>query len=108
MTSEKAILTIYIGETDIYEWTMAEGKRIIMPELLIGCEELLYNELESVKCLRVEAFIRGDNKAFDFFVKRNEIEDTLSKIMDWAHAEEEYEVCERVKNLNEYLENNQF
>ena len=53
-------------------------------------------------------FIRGDNKAFDFFVKRNEIEDTLSKIMDWALAEEEYEVCERVKNLNEYLENNQF
>jgi hypothetical protein len=32
----------------------------------------------------------------------------LDKILKWALIEEEYEICERVKNLNEYLENNTF
>ena len=108
MTEEKKILTVYIGQTDIFEWTMNEGKSVIMPELLVGCEELLYNDLESVKCIRIEAIIRGNTKAFDFNVERENIDDTLDKILKWALAEEEYEMCERVKNLNEYLENNTF
>lgn len=108
MTDEKKILTIHIGDTDIYEWTMGVGKSHLMPELLIGCEELLYNELDEVKCVRVEAQIRKQKKAFDFSVQRKSIGDTLDKILEWALNEEEYEMCERVKNLNEYIENNQF
>jgi len=108
MTEEKRILTIHIGDTDIYEWTMGEGKRTLMPELLVGCEELLYNDLDEVKCVRVEAQIRKQKKAFDFSVQRKSVEDTLDKILQWALYEEEYEICERVKKLNEYLENNQF
>lgn len=108
MTEEKKILTIHIGNTDIYEWTMGEGKRDLMPELLIGCEELLYNDLDEVKCVRIEAQIRNQKKAFDFSVQRKSVEDTLDKILQWALYEEEYEICERVKNLNNYLENNQF
>lgn len=108
MTEEKKILTIHIGNTDIYEWTMGEGKRALMPELLVGCEELLYNDLDEVRCVRVEAQIRKEKKAFDFSVQRKSVEDTLDKILQWALYEEEYEICERVKNLNNYLENNQF
>jgi len=104
MTEEKKIRTIYIGNTDIYEWTMNEGKEYLMPELLIGCEELLYNDLDEVKCVRVEAIIRKEKKAFDFNVLRKNIGDTLDKILEWSLNEEEYEMCERVKNLNEYLE----
>ena len=108
MTEDKKILTVHIGKNDIYEWTMGTGKSILMPEFLVGCEELLYNELESVKCLRVETEIRGKQKAYDFAVTREGVDDTLEKVMEWALENEEYEICERVKNLNEYLENNQF
>lgn len=108
MTEEKRIPTIHIGNTDIFEWTMNQGKKIIMPELLVGCEELLYNDLDTVKCIRVEALVRGKSKAFDFNIDRTHIDDTLGKILNWALDEEEYEMCERVKNLNEYLENNTF
>lgn len=104
MTEEKRILTIHIGKTDIYEWTMGVGKNTLMPELLVGCEELLYNGLDEVKCVRVEALIRKETKAFDFSVKRENITDTLDKILEWALNEEEYEICERVKNLNEFIE----
>lgn len=106
MTEEKKILTVHIGRNDIFEWTMGKGKDILMPELLVGCEELLYNDLDEVMCLRVEASIRDNQKAFDFSVKRDGVQETLEKIMEWALSTEEYEICERVKNLNVYLEKN--
>lgn len=105
MTEDKEILTIYLGKTDIYEWTIGEGKTILMPELLVGCEEVLYNDKDEVKCARVEVIVRGISKAFDFNVQRENITDTLEKILEWALIQEEYEICERVKNLNQFLEN---
>lgn len=104
MDEPKKIFTVHIGKNDIYEWTMGVGKETLMPELLVGCEELLYNDLEEVKCLRVESLIRGKQKAFDFSVKKDGVNDTLTKIMDWALQTENYEICQRVKNLMNKLE----
>ena len=56
----------------------------------------------------VLVIIRGKSRAYDFNVERSHVSDTLDKILKWALIEEEYEICERVKNLNEYLENNTF
>lgn len=103
MDEPKKILTVHIGKNDIFEWTMGKGKEILMPELLIGCEELLYNNLDETLCLRVETQIRGNQKAFDFSVKRDGVQDTLDKIMEWALENEEYETCSRVKNLIDYI-----
>ena len=104
MDQPKKILTVHIGQNDIYEWTMGVGKETLMPELLVGCEELLYNDLDEVMCLRVETVVRGKQKAFDFSVKKDGVSDTLNKIMEWALQNEEYEICSRVQNLNEFLE----
>ena len=104
MDEPKKILTVHIGKNDIFEWTMGSGKDTIMQELLIGCEELLYNKLEEVKCLRVESLVRGKQTAYDFSVKEDGVTETLTKIMEWALDTENYEVCQRVKNLNDYLE----
>ena len=98
------VKTIYIGKKDIYEWTMDEGKPIMMPILFESSKKLIEQDLDELKCLRVEAIIRGANTAFDFFVKRNEISDTLSKILEWALEEEEYEICNEIKNLENRLE----
>jgi hypothetical protein len=108
MDEPRKILTIHIGQNDIYEWTMNVGKERLMPELLVGCEELLYNDLDEVLCVRVESLIRGKQKAFDFSVKQDGVTDTLEKIMEWALETEEYEMCTRVKNLFEYIEKNKF
>lgn len=104
MTTKPAnILSYHIGEQDIAEWLKEDGKRHLMPELLAGCERLLWVEDDELKVFRVEASIRGQSKAFDFFVRRKEMNDTLDKIMEWAIDEEEYEMCERVKNVKEVI-----
>jgi hypothetical protein len=107
MDEPKKVLTVHIGRHDIFEWTMGKGKDILMPELLVGCEELLYNDLDEVHCLRVETEIRGNQKAFDFSVKSEGVYDTLDKIMQWALDNEEYETCSRVRDLLDYINNNQ-
>ena len=105
MDEPKKILTVYIASNDIFEWATNTGKSILMPELLVGCEELLYNDLLQVKCLRVESFVRGEHKAFDFSITRDGYEDTLTKIMEWALENEEYEICSRVHNLQNIKNN---
>jgi hypothetical protein len=108
MDDEVKILSVYIGQKDIYEWLKGDGKSILMPELLSGCEKVVVDEIEEIQVLRVESLVRGQQKAFDFFARKWEVEDTLDKIMEWALSEEEYEICERVKILRDYLQYNPF
>jgi hypothetical protein len=100
------VKTVYIGKTDIYEWTQGVGKNTLMPILLDSCEELIKKKLEKKLAVRIEAEIRGNSKAFDFVIQQEGVEDTLSKILDWALYEEEYEMCQRVQELVEKV--NQF
>jgi hypothetical protein len=52
---------------------------------------------------RIEFSLRGNPKAYDFVVKKDGIEDTLSKIMGWAIDEEEYEMCSKIKKVQDAL-----
>jgi len=109
MDEKDRLFVAYIGETDIYEWSQGVGKTIMMPELLKACEKLVDEDLLEIKAVRVEAVIKGKKKSFDFLVKRSGLDDTLEKIMGWSLQEEEYEMCQRVKNLQEKLDKeNQF
>ena len=40
---------------------------------------------------------------FDLFVRKKDVNDTLSKALTWAEEEEEYELCQRIKNLEDFL-----
>ena len=102
MDEPREILTVYIGNSDIFEWATNMGKSVLMSELLVGCEELLYNELNEVKCLRVESFVRGKHMAYDFSIYKDGYDETLEKIMEWALETEEYEMCQRVTELKNY------
>ena len=105
MEEKKIVRTCYIGNQDPYEWLLSEdGKATVMPELLIGCEEILYTDVNEVRCVRIESFVRRKHNAFDFNVRKKDVADTLEKIMEWGLQEEEYLICERVKNLQEYID----
>lgn len=102
MDEKKKILSVYIGRNDIFEWTQGKGKDILMPELLVGCEELLYNDLDEVLCLRVESLVRENQVSFDFKITKNGVNEILDKVMEWAIDNEEYEICQRIKLLKSY------
>ena len=93
---------IYIGDQDIYLW-MHGNPQTIWPELVTAAEELLYNNENEVLALQVENRINNKRGIFDLFVRKQEVNDTLSKAMVWAIDEEEYELCTRIKNLEDFL-----
>lgn len=106
MTNDNTILTVYIGNVDIQDWVLGPGKKTIMPELLSGCEELIYNNKEVVHCIRVESSFGNKRTSFRFDTTTDSVLNSLDKIMEWALNEEEYEMCQRVKNLQEYIHEN--
>ena len=97
------ILSVYIGNDDVMDWAMITGKDIIMPELLRSCEYLLYNELEEVKCMNLFAEVASTVVKVEFIVKPIDVNNTLSKILEWAEQEEEYELCARTTTLQDYV-----
>ena len=64
---KKSRNSIYIGNKDIYEWTMGEGKDYLFPLIFNGAKELIKNytkeELDEIHCARVEVEIRKNKKA---------------------------------------------
>jgi len=105
---DKKVFTAHIGETDVQEWTQGVGKHILMPVLFKVVQELLDSDEDEMIAARIEFLLRGKPKAYDFVVKKDGIDDTLSKIMDWAIDEEEYEMCSEIKKLQERLYNEDF
>ena len=82
---------------------MHGNPQTIWPELVTAAEELLYNDENEVLALQVENRINNKRGIFDLFVRKQEVNDTLSKAMAWAKDEEEYELCTRIKNLEDFL-----
>jgi len=105
---DKKVFTAHIGETDVQEWTQGIGKQILMPVLFKVVQELLDSDEDEMTAARIEFLLRGNPKAYDFVVKKDGIEDTLSKIMGWAIDEEEYEMCSKIKKVQERLQNEDF
>ena len=100
---DKTVFTAHIGETDVQEWTQGVGKHILMPILFKVVQELLDSDEDEMTAARIEFSLRGNPKAYDFVVKKDGIEDTLSKIMGWAIDEEEYEMCSKIKTVQDGL-----
>ena len=102
MDEPKKGTKIFIGDQDIYLW-MHGNPQTIWPELVTAAEELLYNDENEVLALQVENRINNKRGIFDLFVRKQEVNDTLSKAMVWAIDEEEYELCTRIKNFEDFL-----
>lgn len=100
---KKTIFTVHIGETDIQEWTQGIGKAILMPVLLEVCGEVIYSDIEEQIAARVNFSLKGKPKLYDFVVTKNGVWDTLNKILEWTLQQEEYEMSQKVKVLQDYL-----
>ena len=98
------VLHIYIGDDDIHIWTQGIGKITLMPAMFECCKTMISENIDKLQFARVEAIIRGNKKAFDFFVELDGIWDTLEKLMEWALEEEKYEMCSEIKKLEVELD----
>ena len=99
MDEPKRGTVIHIGDTDIFTWTQ-NNPHIIFPELIVAAEELLYKNKDEMFAFQVENMLGRKKNSFDFFVRKKEVGETLTKAMDWAIGEEEYELCKQVRFMH--------
>jgi hypothetical protein len=100
---DKKVFTAHIGETDVQEWTQGIGKHILMPILFKVVQELLDSDEDEMIAARIEFLLRGNSKAYNFIVKKDGVDDTLSKMIGWAIDEEKYEMCSEIKKVQDKL-----
>lgn len=101
---QDTILHVYIGDDDIQVWTQGIGKETLMPAMFECCKTIISENIDKLQFARVEATIRGNKKAFDFFVEMDGIHDTLEKLMEWSLEEEKYRMCSEIQKLQENVD----
>ena len=74
----------------------------LMPEHVVVFLAKLTKK-DEVLAFQVENRINKRRGLFDLFVRKKDVNDTLTKALAWAEEEEEYELCQRIKNLEDFL-----
>ena len=94
------ILHIDLGNQSLQAWLIA-NRYIIYSELVRYSTKLLKEDLEVVQAIMVSNHY--DNIVF--LLKRENIELTLNKAMDYFMSIEEYEKCAEIRDLYILIEN---
>ena len=94
------ILHIDLENQSVNSW-LEENRYIIFSELVRYSRKLLTEDLDNVQAIMVSNL--SDNIVF--VLKRNNINITLNKAMDYFMSIEEYEKCAEIRDLNILIQN---
>lgn len=99
---------INLDDQKLETW-LKDSRSIVNHELLSAIEVYVYDErTEPVSAMVLNI---SDNKYGDIIihlaVKGDELLQSIESIEEWALKVEEYEFCQRIKNLKDYINENE-
>lgn len=100
---EREILTLE-ADFDSYEDWVDENRITIMTEMVKACEEVILDELEQAHVVNVKVVTPVGWMMQVFKVYREDIPSGLQKVMDYCIEEEAYELAAKVKEMQDYIE----
>jgi hypothetical protein len=93
------ILHIDLGNQSLTNW-LRDNKFVIYSELIRFTEKLITEKLDMVQAIMVSNL--ADNIVF--VLKRESIDITLNKAMDYFLSQEEFEKCAKIRDLQILIE----
>ena len=93
------ILHIDLGNQSLTNW-LRENKYVIYSELIRFTEKLITEKLDMVQAIMVSNL--ADNIVF--VLKRESIDITLNKAMEYFLSQEEFEKCAKIRDLQILIE----
>ena len=103
---ERKVKTIEIN-IDNYENWLLDNRPIILTEIVNASEYLIENELDEATVVRLLLNTSKPtifSKMMQIFkIYKEDLEDGLDKVMDSCIEYEEYELAQRVKELQEFI-----
>jgi len=103
METNREIKTLQVNAAEYEEW-LDENKPIILTEMIDACEYLVLNELENTTVLKLLVDSSLGKMMQVFKVYKEDLSVGLEKVMQSCIKYEEYETAQRVKELQEYLQ----
>ena len=100
MKAEPIILHIDLGNQSVSNW-LKENRYIIFSEIVRYSEKLIKENLDTIQAIMVSNL--SDNIVF--IVKKENLNLTLNKAMDYFLDIEEYEQCAKIRDLFILIEN---
>lgn len=94
------ILHIDLGNQSLTDW-LKQNKYVIYSELIRFSEMLIKKDLESLQAILVSNL--ADNIVF--LIKRDSVDITLRKAMEYFLSQEEFEKCAKIRDLQILIEN---
>jgi hypothetical protein len=93
-TKDSSILHIDVGNRPIMEWVY-ENKYIVFSEIVRYSEKILNSELEYINAIMISNL--ADNIVF--IIRKDSLNNTLNKAMEYFLGIEEYEQCGKIRDL---------
>jgi len=93
-TKDSSILHIDVGNTSIMNW-VNDNKYIVFSEIVRYSEKMIKNDLEYINAIMISNL--ADNIVF--IIKKDSINLTLKKAMEYFLNIEEYEQCGKIRDL---------
>ena len=98
--NEPPILHIDLGNQSLSKW-LTENKYIIHSELVRYSKILLDRNLDTIQAILVSNF--SDNVVF--ILRRDTLDITLNKAMEYFLFIEEYELCSKIRDMYIFIQN---
>jgi hypothetical protein len=103
MDGERKILRLKVEVEDFIPF-LTENRKLIINETVSACEYLLQTELDSIGVVDIEVVKDGiPSTLLECKVFKEDMEYGLQKLLKASIEEEEYEISQRVKLLQDYL-----
>ena len=99
--NEPIMLHIELENESILTW-LTNHKFIVYSEIIRFAEILITKKLELVRAIIITNLLEN----VVFIIKRNDVEATLNKAMEFFLVIEEYEQCARINDLLILIKNN--
>ena len=96
--SNPMILHIDLGNQSLQSW-LSKNKYIVFSELVRFSEKLIKNKLEFIQAIMVSNL--SDNVVF--IIKKENVDLTLQRAMEYFLSIEEYEQCAKVRDIQKLL-----
>lgn len=100
MNKEPVILHIELGNQQLSKW-LKQNRYIIYSELIRYSEKLIKEKLDSIQAIMVSNVY--DNIVF--IIRKESLNLTLERAMDYFMSIEEYEKCAKIRDLVELINN---
>jgi len=100
MNKEPVILHIELGNQQLTKW-LKQNRYIIYSELIRYSEKLIKEKLEVIQAIMVSNVY--DNIVF--IIRKESLNITLERAMDYFMSIEEYEKCAKVRDLFQLIDN---